>query len=64
MQVVMLHKVSGKNRCEVCADCPLTKMGGMWYNENSGACERAPAAQTPISPPYWESLWIERGFTI
>jgi hypothetical protein len=39
----MLHKVSGKNRCEVCATFLLTKLGGMWYNEISGARERAPA---------------------
>ena len=58
----MLHKASGKNRGEVCATFFLTKLGGMWYNENSGARERAPAAQTPISPSYWKSLWIERGF--
>jgi hypothetical protein len=60
----MLHKVSGKNRGEVCATFLLTKLGGMWYNENSGARERAPAAQTPISPPYWESPWKKEVFKL
>ena len=46
----MLHKVSGKNRCEVCATFLLTKLGGMWYNENSGARERAPAVANPNKP--------------
>ena len=44
----MLHKVSGKNWGEICATFLLTKLPGMWYNESSGALERAPAgAITP-----------------
>ena len=46
----MLHKVSGKNWGKICATFLLTKLRGMWYNESSGARERAPAgAITPTA---------------